>query len=207
MNPYIIATLFLFILTGAAVCLRLCKKRIPETIQDTVASHGAEDDITSAAAQCQDIVCNALDHMADENSVEVCRNDRKASGILYDLSRRIHCRFREDIPADDIRAIYLIYMIEAADKISETTRRIATSPEYRISIAEKCEIMAIRNMDCEMIPDFLKHLIAETSRSMSHKYFSDESGAYAYLMLLYYLRSFFNSYHRLIAILSQPNRI
>lgn len=176
-------------------------------MRGTAVSSIPEDYITSATGQCREIVCNALDRMTDGNSAEVCRNDRKASGILYDLSRRLNGRFLKDIPANDIQTVYLTYMIEAADKISETTRRIATTPSYRISIAEKCEILAIREMDREMIPDFLKHLIAETSRSMSHQDFSDESGAYAYLMLLYYLRSFFNSYHRLIASLSQPDRI
>ncbi len=43
-------------------------------MRGTAVSSIPEDYITSAAGQCGEIVCNALDRMVDGNSAEVCHN-------------------------------------------------------------------------------------------------------------------------------------
>ncbi|WP_289875362.1 hypothetical protein, partial [Duncaniella muris] len=109
------------------------------------------------------------------------------------------------------------YMLEATDKIAETTRHLVTSPDGYIPISYKCEIETIRggivrlsqladsilssdvdtvkiNGDAGLEKDFIEHSIAIHSKGMTHEDFDEGAPSYSYLMLLYYLHSFISSF-------------
>ncbi len=164
----------------------------------------AEGHVAPAIEPCRDIICKALDCLAHANVIGACENYRRGSEILYNMG------------ASDMGGnIYLDYMVESVDKISETARHMVTKPGYQISIYDKCEIMTIRKCIDEMLENldrprsadeyrqvvadnrnFLEDVISERSRVMKHDDFNDDSQQYRYLMLLYYLHSFVNSYYR-----------
>lgn len=157
-----------------------------------------------AIEPCRDIICKALDCLAHANVIGACENYRRGSEILYNMG------------ASDMGGnIYLDYMVESVDKISETARHMVTKPGYQISIYDKCEIMTIRKCIDEMLGNldkprsadeyrqvvadnryFLEDVISERSKVMKHDDFNDDSQSYLYLMLLYYLHSFVNSVYR-----------
>lgn len=157
-----------------------------------------------AIEPCRDIICKALDCIASGNVIGACENYRRGSEILYNMNT-----------SDKGKNIYLNYLVESVDKISETARHIVTKPGYRISIYDKCEIMTIRKCIDEMLGNldkprsadeyrqvvadnryFLEDVISERSKVMKHDDFNDDSQSYLYLMLLYYLHSFVNSVYR-----------
>ena len=159
---------------------------------------------STAIEPCRDIICKALDCIASGNVIGACENYRRGSEILYNMG------------ASDMGGnIYLDYMVESVDKISETARHMVTKPGYQISIYDKCEIMTIRKCIDEMLGNldkprsadeyrqvvadnryFLEDVISERSKVMKHDDFNDDSQSYLYLMLLYYLHSFVNSVYR-----------
>lgn len=103
--------------------------------------------IPSVTASCCDIIIRSLDCLAQNDAIEACKNNRTGSDLLYSLNRTINSFF----PKNDLRGTYLTYMIESADKISETSRHLATKPEQKITISDKCEVMAIRKYLYEML--------------------------------------------------------
>lgn len=159
---------------------------------------------TNSTEACRDIINKALDSLAEGNVIEACENYRKGSEILYN-----------SCALDKGRDIYWNYMVESVDKIAETTRHIVSKPGYMVSIYDKCEIMTIRKSIDEMLRNansrqlaneyrqavannryFLEDVISERSKTMKHDDFNDDSQSYQYLMLLYYLHYFVNSYYR-----------
>lgn len=192
--------------------------------QHPVISHSdtlknADEYILSISAPCRDIIIRSLDCLAQNDAIEACKNNRTGSDLLYSLNRAIDSFF----PKNDLRGTYLTYMIESADKISETSRHLATKPEQKITISDKCEVRAIMKYLDEMLTttptgssdtlkiaasnkNFLEHLIAERSKIMRHEDFNDGSQSYSYLILLYYLHSFTNSFYQIISISSRLPR-
>ena len=171
---------------------------------------------------CRKIICTALDCIDGNNEIEACRNHRAGADMLDTVSRKINSAANENVWSEDCNAVYLNYMIEATDKIAESSRHIVTSQAGGISMSDKCEIQTLRDHIVSMLDntnvatrdvnhvmeqsienkDFISHLIAAHSKSMSRDEFEDNSPSYRYLTLLYYLHSFVNSFCRVLASLS-----
>ena len=121
-------------------------------------------------------------------------------------------------------------MLEATDKIAETTRHLITSPDSYIPISYRCEIETIRggiarlsqltdsildadadtvkiNRDTGLEKDFIEHSIAVHSKGMTHEDFDEGAPAYSYLMLLYYLHSFVSSFSQAIRNTETGNKL
>lgn len=222
MNLYL---LIIFAIISVIVILLAINSRCrrDKAVSDNNELNNVDEYILSVTAQCRDIICRALDCLAENDIIEACKNNRTGSEQLYSLSHKIETFFHKNNSADDLIRVYLSYMIESADKISETSRHLVTKPEQKISISDKCEIRAIRKYIDEMLNEnrmdsngslrhastnknFLGYLIAERSKSMRHDDFNDGSQSYSYLILLYYLHSFTNSFYQIISISSRLPR-
>ncbi len=170
---------------------------------------------------CRTIIGKALECLSSQDDLAVCRNHRLGRGIL----KTIGCQIREytvgNENPDIFPSVYHGYMLEATEKIAETSRHIITCPGYYFPLSYKCEIDIIRvsldrllkstgniissdgNTDglrdeIARDKDFIEHTISEHSKAMTDDDFYEDSTAYSYLMLLYYLNSFLSSFSHVI---------
>ena len=176
-----------------------------------------DDMVLCVAESCRNVICPALDSLADADVINACKNHRTGSDSLSTLEYKVRRRYSANSD-DDSRYIYINYMIESAEKIAETTRHMVIRPSFKIPIADKCEIQALRKMMADMLEpdydsqmvcgnkDFVEHLIAIRCKSMKYEDFNDGAQAYSYLTLLYYLQSFINSFHHIIPTSSHTLR-
>lgn len=172
---------------------------------------------------CGTYIVRALEDMAQMNSISACKNHREAAGALS-MVKQTYRKSRSG--NSEILITYLNYMVEATEKIAETVRHIVTDPEAFIPISTKCELFTMRDTFSQLKEDyirfenedkdahrlltvisnensFIKHLIDTHSKSMTHADYEDESISYSYLMLLYYLHSYVNSFEKVIKIVSK----
>lgn len=177
---------------------------------------------------CRSIIDKALECISSYDDLAVCRNHRHGSEILDALSKKVSEYSVKRKDTENVPVVYHSYMLEATEKIAETSRHIITSPDNYVPISYKCEIETIRgsldrllqstdnmlhsdeNADClkEEInkdKDFIEHTIAVHSKGMSHEEFEDGTPAYSYLMLLYYLHSFMSSFSHVIKNIEHKN--
>ncbi len=211
----IIATIFIFLV----IYLVIRRNRRAEDVSgiSVKGTPNFDEMVLCVAESCRNVICPALDSLADADVINACKNHRIGSGSLCTLENKVRRSFGADSDSES-SYIYISYMIESAEKIAETTRHIVCRPSFSISISDKCEIQALRKMmddmlepafDFQMIDgnkNFVKHLIAVRSKSMGYDDFSDGTQAYSYLTLLYYLHSFINSFRHIISTSSQSPR-
>lgn len=170
-----------------------------------------------ATESCRNVICPALDLLTGVDVIEACKNQGKGSDSLCTLMHKVK-RSNGSNSDKEPKFIYLSYMTDSAEKISETIWHMVIRPSFKMSISDKCEIHILRKMMEDMLrPDydhqqigenkaFVKHLIAVHSKSMAHEDFSDREQASSYLTLLYYLHFFINSLYRIISTSSQSPR-
>lgn len=204
------------------VLLILRKMRKGRTVSDIggVNISNLNDMVPYAVASCKDTTCNALNSLVHADVNQACENHRKGTESLSKIEREVRQLVRGMTPEDDLKTVYLNYMIEAAEKVAETCRHIVIRPSFRISISDKCEIQAVCKIFDEIFDDkynraedkienvfsnkdFVEHLIAVRSKAMTYEDFNEETPAYSYLTLLYYLHSLVNAYSHLISTSSQ----
>lgn len=113
---------------------------------------------------------------------------------------------------------YLTYMIEATEKIAETSRHIATSPGNTTTALSHNDIQILCKNLCEKPnaddnianalanKERLERMIAIHTKTMNYEDFNEGSPVYSGLIMLYYLHSFINSYYRVISTSSQSPR-
>lgn len=207
----IITAVLLIIPLGYAVRTRGRGKEQPAKSSGNALDTGGI--IQAVIAPCRVIISRSLGSLAVADVIGVCKNYRTGADSLYSLRKRVRQRY--DLKSNrESEGVYLNYMIEAAEKIAETTRHIIVSPSFRISISDKCEIQVlqklidkieVKDFDLQAVADnkdFLEHLIARRSKSMGSEDFNDGAQAYSYLTMLFYLHTFINSYSRTINIYS-----
>ena len=180
------------------------------------------ESIGTVIDDCAAFTVRALEDIARMNSISACKNHREATDALSAIKRmypKTQSRHTEGV------ATYLIYMVEATEKITETVRLIVTDPDTAIQMATRCELLAMRNTFSQLREryarfenadenadqlltaisnenSFIKHLIDTHSKSMTPEDYEDGSISYSYLMLLYYLHSYINSFEKVIEIVS-----
>ena len=170
---------------------------------------------------CGPIIDKALECLSSNDNIEVCKNHRTGSQPM--------CFLANTEGKIGKTSLYCEYMLEATDKIAETTRHLVTSPDSYIPISYKCEIETIRGgivrlsrladgilgVDDDIIKiagdtglekDFIEHSIAVHSKGMTHGDFDEGAPAYSYLMLLYYLHSFVSSFSQALRNIETNNK-
>jgi len=175
-----------------------------------------ETHIKETASTCNAIICNALECIISNDATEACKNHRHATRILSQL----HKRLKLVTGKENTTRAYLTYMIDATEKIAETSRHITTSPCNATTALSHSDIQTFRKNLCEKPnaddnianvlanKERLERMIAIHTKTMNYEDFNEESPVYSGLILLYYLHSFINSYYRVISTSSQlPRRL
>lgn len=208
----IILTIFIFLVIYLVI--RRNRREADDSGISVKGNPNFDDMVLCVAESCRNVICLALDSLADVDVINACKNHRIGSESLCTLENKVRRSFGTDSD-NGSRYIYVSYMIESAEKIAETTRHMVCRPSFSISISDKCEIKALGKMMADMLEqsydsqmiggnkDFIKHLIAVRSKSMGYEDFCDGAQAYSYLTLLYYLHSFINSFRHLSFTSSQ----
>ena len=179
---------------------------------------------------CGPIIDKALECLSSNDSIAVCKNHRIGSRNLDLITGKVRDCSADADSSIGKTALYCEYMLEATDKIAETTRHLITSPDSYIPISYRCEIETIRggiarlsqltdsildadadtvkiNRDTGLEKDFIEHSIAVHSKGMTHEDFDEGAPAYSYLMLLYYLHSFVSSFSQAIRNTETGNKL
>lgn len=215
MDYYLIVIITLLIIATIYLLSRkiTLRKGNPKEAQ----SYSTDELILSTINSSKEIICKALDCIAESNTIEACKNLRIGSKILHTLRNKIGSTVDYNKPQKEHLSDYLDHMLESADRIAETSRNIVSSPNFTTTIADKCQIMTIRDSVAEILSnannpdriatsvsqasnqkDFLEHLISEHTKAMSHNDFNDNTYAYSHLMLLYHINAFISSFHRIL---------
>ena len=178
---------------------------------------------------CGPIIDKALECLSSNDNIEVCKNHRTGSQTIDIISDKVRDCSADTEGKIGKTSLYCEYMLEATDKIAETTRHLVTSPDSYIPISYKCEIETIRGgivrlsrladgilgVDDDIIKiagdtglekDFIEHSIAVHSKGMTHEDFDEGAPAYSYLMLLYYLHSFVSSFSQALKNIETNNK-
>lgn len=179
---------------------------------------------------CGPIIDKALECLSSNDSIAVCKNHRIGSRNIDLITGKVRDCSADAYSSIDKSALYCEYMLEATDKIAETTCHLITSPDSYIPISYRCEIETIRggiarlsrltdsildadadtvkiNGDTGLEKDFIEHSIAVHSKGMTHEDFDEGAPAYSYLMLLYYLHSFVCSFSQAIRNTETGNKL
>lgn len=218
-------------LAGIIVILqRHIRRRNIKEADRPVASRSVEKSCLIMTMQlCSPIIDKALECLSSDDSIAVCKNHRIGSKNIDLISDKVrNCSANTDGSIGKT-ALYCEYILEATDKIAETTRHLVTSPDSYIPISYKCEIETIRggivrlsqlsdsifdrdsdtvkiNGDTGLEKDFIEHSIAVHSKGMTHEDFDEGAPAYSYLMLLYYLHSFVSSFSQALRNIETNNK-
>lgn len=156
---------------------------------------------------CLNCIAKDLEGFAKMDVVSVCRNHRKTARLLSSAKHTIK---KSPLPADKAIRTHFDYLLDNTAKISATVRLIVTTPETRLSLATKCELITLANVflrlaknftsfakgdstACQLIAelknadDFAEHLIGEQSELVRLKDLENDTLVYPYLTLLYHL--------------------
>lgn len=215
MNLYLILIITLFFIF--AISLIYKKRQVTLATRQETAAIALDELVVSAIYPCKEIIYTALDSIVKNDTIDACKNLRQGSDILYSLRKKISQPAKNNNQEKEYLTIYLDYMLETTNHIAETSRNIVASPNFTTSIANKCEIMTIRDSVADMLTnfndtdklaltitkasnqkDFLDHIISEHAKVMSHDDFNDDTYAYTHLMLLYYINTFISSFRRIL---------
>lgn len=229
MKPGIIAVIVLAVVVAVCLLIRAVRKRhIHSGSVDDGNVHDMCGYFISTIRFCQSIIDASLKYLAEDNDIEVCKTFRAGTDALDTVSRQLRSTFPEVERRDNAFAVYLNYLIEATEKIAETSRNIATHPDSCLAEFQVCEVRTIREHLVAMITetirvadagepltsvaknvsdnkDYMEDLIAIHGKAMKYDDFNDGAVGYSYLILLYYLQSFVNSYNIVVKRLTTGN--
>ena len=227
-----VTVLSIMALAGIIVMLRrhIRRRKVKEMYCFIPARPVEKSCLTMTMQSCGPIIDKALECLSNNDNIAVCKNPRIGSQTIDIISDKVRNSSADTDDTIGKTALYCEYMLEATDKIAETTRHLVTSPDGYIPISYKCEIETIRggivrlsqladsilssdvdtvkiNGDAGLEKDFIEHSIAVHSKGMTHEDFDEGASAYSYLMLLYYLHSFVCSFSQAIRNTETGNKL
>lgn len=126
MDYYIIGVLAVCVAFYAAMILWK-KYRYTRTSVNKAVLSKTDDCIMLVMESCREIIGTALDCMAEGDVTKTCKNYRNAGTILYSLDKLFKEFCRNADSKDVFKLVYVSYMLECADKISETVRHMVTN--------------------------------------------------------------------------------
>lgn len=226
-----VTVLSIMALAGIIVMLRrhIRRRKVKEMYCFIPARPVEKSCLTMTMQSCGPIIDKALECLSNNDNIAVCKNHRIGSQTIDIISDKVRNSSADTDDTIGKTALYCEYMLEATDKIAETTRHLVTSPDGYITISYKCEIETIRggivrlsqladsilgsdvdtmkiNGDAGLEKDFIEHSIAIHSKGMTHEDFDEGAPSYSYLMLLYYLHSFISSFLQAIKNIEISNK-
>lgn len=226
-----VTVLLIMALAGIIVMLRrhIRRRKVKEMYCFIPARPVEKSCLTMTMQSCGPIIDKALECLSNNDNIAVCKNHRIGSQTIDIISDKVRNSSADTDDTIGKTALYCEYMLEATDKIAETTRHLVTSPDGYIPISYKCEIETIRggivrlsqladsilgsdvdtmkiNGDAGLEKDFIEHSIAVHSKGMTHEDFDEGAPSYSYLMLLYYLHSFISSFLQAIKNIEISNK-
>ena len=227
-----VTVLSIMALAGIIVMLRrhIRRRKVKEMYCFIPARPVEKSCLTMTMQSCGPIIDKALECLSNNDNIAVCKNHRIGSQTIDIISDKVRNSSADTDDTIGKTALYCEYMLEATDKIAETTRHLVTSPDGYIPISYKCEIETIRggivrlsqladsilssdvdtvkiNGDAGLEKDFIEHSIAVHSKGMTHEDFDEGAPAYSYLMLLYYLHSFVSSFSQALKNIETSNKM
>ena len=226
-----VTVLSIMALAGIIIMLRrhIRRRKVKEMYCFIPARPVEKSCLTMTMQSCGPIIDKALECLSNNDNIAVCKNHRIGSQTIDIISDKVRYSSADTDDTIGKTALYCEYMLEATDKIAETTRHLVTSPDGYIPISYKCEIETIRggivrlsqladnilssnvdtvkiNGDAGLEKDFIEHSIAVHSKGMTHEDFYEGAPSYSYLMLLYYLHSFISSFLQAIKNIKTSNK-
>ena len=227
-----VTVLSIMALAGIIIMLRrhIRRRKVKEMYCFIPARPVEKSCLTMTMQSCGPIIDKALECLSNNDNIAVCKNHRIGSQTIDIISDKVRNSSADTDDTIGKTALYCEYMLEATDKIAETTRHLVTSPDGYIPISYKCEIETIRggivrlsqladsilssdvdtvkiNGDAGLEKDFIEHSIAIHSKGMTHEDFDEGVPAYSYLMLLYYLHSFVSSFSQALRNIETNNKL
>ena len=191
-----VAVLSIMALAGIIVMLRrhIRRRKVKEMYCFIPARPVEKSCLTMTMQSCGPIIDKALECLSNNDNIAVCKNHRIGSQTIDIISDKVQNSSADTDDTIGKTALYCEYMLEATDKIAETTRHLVTSPDGYIPISYKCEIETIRggivrlsqladsilssdvdtmkiNGDAGLEKDFIEHSIAVHSKGMTHEDF------------------------------------
>ena len=191
-----VAVLSIMALAGIIVMLRrhIRRRKVKEMYCFIPARPVEKSCLTMTMQSCGPIIDKALECLSNNDNIAVCKNHRIGSQTIDIISDKVRNSSADTDDTIGKTALYCEYMLEATDKIAETTRHLVTSPDGYIPISYKCEIETIRggivrlsqladsilssdvdtvkiNGDAGLEKDFIEHSIAVHSKGMTHEDF------------------------------------
>lgn len=191
-----VAVLSIMALAGIIVMLRrhIRRRKVKEMYCFIPARPVEKSCLTMTMQSCGPIIDKALECLSNNDNIAVCKNPRIGSQTIDIISDKVRNSSADTDDTIGKTALYCEYMLEATDKIAETTRHLVTSPDGYIPISYKCEIETIRggivrlsqladsilssdvdtmkiNGDAGLEKDFIEHSIAVHSKGMTHEDF------------------------------------
>lgn len=153
---------------------------------------------------CLNCIAKDLEGFAKMDVISVCNNHRKTARLLSSAKHTIK---KSPLPADKAIRTHFDYLLDNTAKISATVRLIVTTPDARLPLATKCELITLRDVflrlakdsrsfakgdlkTCQFIEeisnadDFVRHLIVEHSESLRNMDLEANALPYSYLTLL-----------------------
>lgn len=228
----LVTVISIITLAGAFFMLQrhIHRRRIKESDCSVPGRHIGKSCLIMTMQSCGPIIDKALECLSSNDSIAVCKNYRIGSRNIDLISGKVRESSAETDGSIGKTAQYCQYMLEATDKIAETTRHLITSPDSYIPISYRCEIETIRggiarlsqladsildadadtvkiNGDTGLEKDYIEHSIAVHSKGMTHEDFDEGAPAYSYLMLLYYIHSFVSSFSQAIRNIEIDNKL
>lgn len=152
---------------------------------------------TRSIEKCRDAIAASLSGLHNGDVTECCRIHR-----TFSYAHEAFCKYRRN-KSNSQQDVYLIYLWDAALKITELVRYFVSNPNYDISIANTLELNAIRNdlKDRDIKAEALKAKIADSLRNhtvaMTHADYNDSSAKYDLLVIYHHLYSFIISLEKL----------
>ena len=191
-----VTVLSIMALAGIIVMLRrhIRRRKVKEMYCFIPARPVEKSCLTMTMQSCGPIIDKALECLSNNDNIAVCKNHRIGSQTIDIISDKVRNSSADTDDTIGKTALYCEYMLEATDKIAETTRHLVTSPDGYIPISYKCEIETIRggivrlsqladsilgsdvdtmkiNGDAGLEKDFIEHSIAVHSKGMTHEDF------------------------------------
>ncbi len=193
-----VTVLSIMALAGIIIMLRrhIRRRKVKEMYCFIPARPVEKSCLTMTMLSCGPIIDKALECLSNNDNIAVCKNHRIGSQTIDIISDKVRNSSADTDDTIGKTALYCEYMLEATDKIAETTRHLVTSPDGYIPISYKCEIETIRggivrlsqladsilssdvdtvkiNGDAGLEKDFIEHSIAIHSKGMTHEDFDE----------------------------------
>lgn len=92
---------------------------------------------------CLNCIAKDLEGFAKMDVISVCRNQKKTVRLLSSAKLAIREKFR---PEEKTITKHYDCLQDNTAKISATVRLIVTTPETRLSLATKCELITLANV-------------------------------------------------------------